>query len=68
MRWGTAKEYAWLHNVSLTQQYRNQLLFWLQWENPELYKLVLKEIAREPKTKGVPHGAGKAGQTGRLEP
>jgi hypothetical protein len=45
VRWGTSKEYAWLYKASLTQQYKNQLLFWLSWENPSLHALVLKELA-----------------------
>lgn len=44
-RWGTAREYVWLYNDS-GQSYRNQLLYWLETENPRLHALVLKELAR----------------------
>lgn len=46
MRWGTPAEYAWLYNASLSAQYKYQLLQWLEWENPNLWQLVKKELAR----------------------
>lgn len=55
MRWGDAKTYAWLWKQS-GEQYRRQLLYWLSWENPELHKLVLKELKHE----GLSAGQGKA--------
>jgi hypothetical protein len=45
VKWGDAKTYAWLHSVS-GSQYQNQLLYWLQAENPALHALVLKELGR----------------------
>ncbi len=45
MRWGTPKEYAWLWKVS-GDQYRNQLVFWLGEEKPELKVQVMREIER----------------------
>jgi hypothetical protein len=53
-RWGDAKTYAWLWGVS-GQQYQNQLLFYLECENPNLHKLVLKELGRD--RKGNPHSS-----------
>lgn len=58
MRWGDAKTYAWLHKASLTDQYRNMLMFWLQHENPTLHRMVLKEIGHAPSPKSDPTGHG----------
>lgn len=70
MRWGTPKEYAWLHKVSLTQQYKTQLLFWLQWENPQLYKMVLKEMGRDqsPSSDPTDPGSGLADRKWNPDP
>lgn len=48
MKWGTSATYAWLWKVS-GPTYKNELLFWLQTENPQLFELTKKEIAREAK-------------------
>jgi hypothetical protein len=64
-RWGRPSEYAWLHSVS-GPQYQYQLLAWLEWENPALHQLVLKELSRErlkdkAHTTDAKASAGKAG-------
>lgn len=60
MKWGSPPTYAWLHRVSLTEQYKTMLLLWLQTENPELHKLVLKEIGIEANNTAAAKRKGKA--------
>ena len=64
MRWGTPKEYADLWKVS-GEQYRNQLLFWLQFEKPDLYELVKKEIRHD--TPSHTHGEASQGKKQKAE-
>lgn len=61
-RWGRPPEYAWMYSVS-SPQYQRQMLAWLEWENPALHQLVLKEIARGTRaghSNSRPAGAGQA--------
>lgn len=64
MRWGTPKEYAALWKDS-GEQYRNQLLFWLQFEKPDLYELVKKEIRHD--TPSHTHGETPQGKKQKTE-
>jgi succinate dehydrogenase flavin-adding protein (antitoxin of CptAB toxin-antitoxin module) len=43
MRWGTAKEYGAYYKLLLTDSGRREFRWWLEKENPELFKLFLKE-------------------------
>lgn len=46
VKWGTPATYAhlWKHSGPT---YKNELMFWLQMENPQLFELTKKEIARD---------------------
>lgn len=58
MRWGTPQIYSWLWKQS-GPTYKNELMFWLQTENPALHQLTLKEISRDSQASGKAHKGAK---------
>lgn len=46
MKWADAKTYAWLYSVTLTGEYRRELLRFIEDGNPQLARLVRAEIGK----------------------
>ena len=48
-RFGTPKEYASYYKLLLTNTGRREFLWWLERENPSVFQLLQKELARDRK-------------------